>query len=222
MATFVLIAGACHGGWWYAPLAHRLREYGHRVLTPTLTGLGERAHLLSGTVNLDTHIEDVLAVLAAEQLRETILVGHSYGGMVVSGVADRAPELVDALVYLDAFVPDDGDSCWRLTTDEQRSWYLDVGDTGFAVPPLPFFDRRATPHPLASLLQRIRLTRDLSAFRRRDYAYALRWPTASPFEPTWRRLRTDPDWTVHELDSEHNLLRDAPDQVLKILLDAAA
>ncbi|BCJ35438.1 hypothetical protein Athai_29410 [Actinocatenispora thailandica] len=222
MATFVLIAGACHGGWWYTPLARRLREYGHQVFAPTLTGLGERAHLLAGGVNLDTHVEDVLAVLSAEQLRETILVGHGYGGMVVGGVADRAPECVDALVYLDAFVPDDGDSCWRLTNDEQRAWYLDAGDTGYAVPPLPFFDRRATPHPLASLLQRIRLTRDLSAFRRRDYAYARRWPTSSPFEPTWRRLRTDPDWTVHELDSEHDLLRDAPDQVLKILLDAAA
>jgi len=222
MATYLLIAGACHGGWWYTPLARRLREHGHQAYAPTLTGLGDRAHLLSGTVNLDTHIDDVLAVVDAERLREIILVGHSYGGMVVSGVADRRPEQVDAAVYLDAFVPDDGDSCWRLTNDEQRDWYLDVGDTGFAVPPLPFFDERATPHPLASLLQRIRLTRDLGSLRRRDYAYARGWPTGSPFEPTWRRLRDDPAWTVHELDSGHNVLRDAPDQVLKILLDAAA
>jgi hypothetical protein len=112
--------------------------------------------------------------------------------MVISGVADRVPERVESLVYVDAFVPRDGDSCWTLTSDEQREWYLDVGETGHSVPPLPFFDPRATPHPLASLLQRIRLTGDLNRFRRRDYVYATRWDGESPFAATYQRLHDDP------------------------------
>ena len=220
MATFVLIPGACHGGWCFDELTGRLREHGHTVHPLTLTGLSERAHLGLGGVNLDTHIQDVLNYLAAHQIENAVLVGHSYGGMVITAVADRTPERVDALVYLDAFVPRDGESCWLLTNDEQRAWYLDVDETGFGVPPLPFFDQRATAHPLATLLQKITLTGDLSGFRRRDYVFATVWPAESPFAPTYHRLRDDPQWNVHALDSKHNLMRDAPDEVLAILLDA--
>lgn len=222
MATFVLVPGACHGGWWFEPLAEQLRQHGHRAFPLTLTGLGERDHLLSAGVNLETHIQDVLNMLAAEQIEDAVLVGHSYGGMVITGVADRAPERVDSLVYLDAFVPEDGDSCWTLTSDEQRAWYLEVGETGYSVPPLPFFDPRATAHPLASLLQRIRLTGDLRRFRRRDYVYATVWDGESPFAPTYERLRNDPLWTVRALDSRHNFLRESADEVLKILLESVA
>ena len=220
MATFVLVPGACHGGWWFEPLAEQLRRRGHRAHALTLTGLGERSHLLHAGVNLETHIQDVLNMLAAEQVEDAVLVGHSYAGMVLSGVADRAPERVDSLVYVDAFVPADGDSCWTLTTDEQREWYLDVGETGYAVPPLPFFDPRATAHPLAALLQRVRLTGDLTRFRRRDYVYATVWDGRSPFTPTYERLRDDPLWTVHALDSRHNVLRDAAEELLEILLES--
>ncbi|TVT54642.1 alpha/beta hydrolase [Amycolatopsis rhizosphaerae] len=222
MATFVLVPGACHGGWCYEPLDERLRQHGHRVHTLTLTGLAERRHQLSSTVNLDTHIRDVLSFVEVERIRNAVLVGHSYGGMVLSGVADRAPERVGSLVYVDAFVPRDGDSCWTMTSDEQREWYLSVGEDGYSVPPLPFFDKRATPHPLASLLQKIRLTGDLSGFRRRDYVYATRWEGESPFAPTRRRLENDPLWKVHPLDSRHNVMRDAPDKLLEIMLDSAA
>lgn len=222
MTTFVLVPGACHGGWWYESLADQLRQHGHHAYPVTLTGLSDRSHLLHAGVNLETHIQDVLGVLAAEQIEQAVLVGHSYGGMVITGVADRAAERVDSLVYLDAFVPDDGDSCWTLTTDDQRAWYLESGETtGYSVPPLPFFDPRATAHPLASLVQRIRLTDGLSRFRRRDYVYAKQWDGESPFAPTYRRLRDDPLWTTHALDSRHNLIRDAPDQLLKILLASA-
>lgn len=218
MTTFVLVPGACHGGWWFEPLADDLRHAGHRAYALTLTGLGERRHLLTSTVTLDTHIQDVLAVLENEQIEDAVLVGHSYAGMVLSGVADRAPERIDSLVYVDAFVPQDCDSCWSLTNDEQREWYLSVGETGYEVPPLPFFDPRATPHPLATLLQRIRLTGELSRVRRRDYVYATIWDGESPFAPTYQRLRDDPQWTVHELASRHNVLCDGTADLLKILL----
>ena len=107
-ATFVLVHGAWHGAWCWTKLTPLLRAGGHQVYTPTLTGLGERAHLLTSQVGLDTHIQDVAAVLEYEDLKDVILVGHSYGGMVISGVAEQAPARVAQLVYLDAFMPEDG------------------------------------------------------------------------------------------------------------------
>ena len=136
MTTFVLVPGSCHGGWCFDDLAGALRARGHRVVAVTLTGIAERAHLLHAGVNLETHITDVLSELAVLDVERVVLVGHSYGGMVITAVADRAPDRVDALVYLDAFVPEDGDSCWTLTTDEQRQWFISVDDTGYGVPPL--------------------------------------------------------------------------------------
>ncbi|WP_433356784.1 alpha/beta fold hydrolase [Microtetraspora malaysiensis] len=220
MATFVLIPGMCHGGWCFDELAEQLRGHGHRAYPLTLTGLSERSHLLHGTVNLDTHIQDVTGVLAAENIDDAVLVGHSYGGMVITGVADRMPDRVTASVYLDAMVPENGDSCWSLVTERERQWYTDVTETGYAVRPLPFFDTRATPHPLASLFQPLRLTSDLTQTRRRVYVYAAGWDGESPFFAVHQRLREDPAWTTHALDSGHNLMRDAPLELLKILLDA--
>ncbi|TFV55376.1 alpha/beta fold hydrolase [Mycobacterium sp. PS03-16] len=222
MATFVLIPGACHGAWCFDDLTDTLRREGHRVLAYTLTGVAERAHLARAGVNLDTHIADVLAAVAADAPdAKVVLVGHSYGGMVITGVADRIPNRVDALVYLDALVPHDGESCWHLVNDEERQWYLDVDDTGYGVPPMPFFDPRASAHPLASLLQRISLRGDLSGIRRRDFVYALNWPGDSPLRPSYERVREDPAWRVHELDGAHNLMRDNPDDLRRILLDVA-
>jgi pimeloyl-ACP methyl ester carboxylesterase len=219
MTTYVLIPGACHGGWCYDDLAAALRSRGHCVLTITPTGVAERAHLLHVGVNLETHVADVLAEMSAQRVERAVLVGHSYGGMVITAVADRAPAQVDSLVYLDAFVPDDGDSCWTLTTDEQRAWYTSVDHTGYGVPPLPFFDSRATAHPLASLLQPIKLTGDLSQFRRRDFVYATKWDGESPFAATFERVRNDPAWTTHVLEGAHNLMRDNPDDLVRILLE---
>ena len=158
MATIVLVPGACHGGWWYEPLVQRLAELGHRATAVTLAGVSERADELTGRVNLDSHVAEVVELVTAAA-EPVVLVGHSYAGSVISGVADRVPERIGALLYLDAFVPEDGDSCWVMTNDEQRRWYIDdAGDTGLAVNPLPFFDPRASAHPLAAFVQRSRLT----------------------------------------------------------------
>ena len=219
MTTFVLIPGMCHGGWCFEQLTEQLRHHGHRAYPLTLTGLSERSHLLHGGVNLETHIQDVTGVLAAEHIQNAVLVGHSYGGMVITGVADRASDRVDSLVYLDAVVPQHGDSMWSLVSDQERRWYLDVVETGDAVRPLPFFDPRATPHPLASLLQPLRITGDLTHIRRNVYVYAAGWEGQSPFTPTYQRLCADPSWTTHALDGGHNLMRDAPQDLLKILLE---
>jgi pimeloyl-ACP methyl ester carboxylesterase len=141
--------------------------------------------------------------------------------MVITGVAARVPERVDALVYIDAFVPSDGDSTYDLASNDLRRWYLEGARAdGYSVAPLPVFEPRATPHPLASLLQQIRLTGSLEAFRRRDYVYLSGWQEESPFAPVYERLRQDRSWNVHDLPTRHNFMAEASEEVLEILLQA--
>ena len=120
MTTFVLVHPAWFGGWCWRKVSPVLRARGHEVFAPTLTGLGERAHLASQKVGLEMHVEDVANVLEYEDLRQVILVGNSSGGMVITGVADRMPERIAHLVYLDAFVPEDGQSMLDIIPAERR------------------------------------------------------------------------------------------------------
>ncbi|MEV0089714.1 alpha/beta hydrolase [Saccharopolyspora sp. NPDC050642] len=220
MAIYVLVPGACHGGWWYEPLAAELRDEGHRAYPVTLTGLGPQA-APTGSVNLDTHIDDVVRLLEQEDLRDVVLCGHSYGGMVITGAADRVPERIASLVYVDAFVPQDGDSVMSLTDDHWHQWYIggSAGD-GFSVAPLPVLSPRATPHPLATLVQGIRLTGALDRIPRREYVFCSEFEH-TPFASTYERLRNDPAWHVRSLPIGHNIVADAPDDFRKILLAAA-
>lgn len=223
MTTFVLVPGACHGGWCYDDLADTLRSTGHTALAVTLQAVGGGAGD-PATTRLRDHVDDVARVL--DELPDTepvVLVGHSYGGMVITGAADARPARVDALVYLDAFVPVDGDAAATLTTDEQRAWYA-TGEEAGAVPPLPFFDRRATAQPLRTLRDPIHLDGDLARFRRRVYVYATEWAgQPSPLAATYERVRADPSWTVYApAGAGHNLMRDAPDTLVAALLDAAS
>src|SRR5277367_6793049 len=114
-STFVLVHGAWHGGWCWQHVAERLHRGGHRVLTPTLTGLGERSHLLRAGIDLKTHIADVVNVMKWERLTDVVLCGHSYGGFVISGVAEQMAAAIRSIVFLDAFLPNDGESVQDLT-----------------------------------------------------------------------------------------------------------
>ncbi len=221
VTTFVLVPGACHGGWWFAPLAEELRRHDHSALPLTLAGLGQDDDR-DALVTLDTHIgEATQAVL--ETGGGVVLVGHSYGGSVISGVADRLADRILALVYLDAFVPADGDSCYSMTNDEQRRWYIEgAGETGHAVEPLPFFDSRARPHPLATFIQRSRLSGAWEAVPIKHYVAALDWPGESPFTSTAARLRSTPGWRVREWQTRHNVMHDGPARVLELLLEVTA
>ena len=230
-ATFVLVHGAWSGGWCYARVAERLRAHGHRVFTPTLTGQGERSHLLAGTINLTTHITDILNVFHYEGLRDVVLAGHSYGGMVITGVADRIPEQVSALVYLDAFLPEDGQSLFDINIAKNTQAFLaNAGNTGgLAVPPPPaaFFnvnandaarvDALATPHPLGAFTERLKLTGKHRSIRKHVYVHSTVLPRESPFKPFYERVKDDPAWTAHTLACGHDAMLDMPERVAEIL-----
>jgi len=126
MATYVLVHGGAHGGWCYGKVTPLLRDAGHQAYAPTLTGVGERSHLLHRGVDLDLHITDIVNLLHYEDLREVILVGHSYGGMVITGVADRAAERIRHLVYLDAALPEDGESLASMNPLTMEPTYAGV------------------------------------------------------------------------------------------------
>ena len=125
MTTFVLVHGAWHGGWCYKRVARLLRQAGHEVYTPTLTGLGERAHLINRAIDLDTHVQDILGVIRCEELSDVVLCGHSYGGMVITGVAEQIAAKIRSLVYLDAFVPENGKCLFDYLPVEQSGQMRD-------------------------------------------------------------------------------------------------
>ncbi|MDH6142225.1 pimeloyl-ACP methyl ester carboxylesterase [Kitasatospora sp. GP30] len=221
MATFVLVPGTYHGGWWYGPIAEELRGHGHTVHALTLTGVGERNHLLNASINLHTHIEDIVQALDNEEIEDAILVGHSYGGMPITGAADRRPERIASLVYLDSFAPRDGESELDiLPADWRQQTLAAAAGNGFAMVPPAFLtakDARVTSHPLATKLQRIRLTGAHEQVNRRTYVHSSGFE-GSPFLATYERLRQDPSWTVESLPIGHDIIRDAPDYLVKLLL----
>jgi pimeloyl-ACP methyl ester carboxylesterase len=219
MSTFVIIAGGWRGGWSVTPLARKLRALGQEVFTPTLTGLGERVHLAaSARPNLDTHITDVANLLTFEDLHDVVLCGHSYAGLVVSGVADRMPERIAALVYVDAFVPNDGEAWWDLAGDYFRKLAIDGSAAdGFSVaPPTSPGDARRVPHPLASFRQAIKLTGRWQAVPEKMFIYATGW-AETPFTATYERLKSDPAWIVKSLPTGHDIFGKAPDEFLRLV-----
>ena len=237
MATFVLVHGAWEAGWIYATLERVLRGQGHEVFRPTMTGLGERAHLASPAVDLETHIADVLAVLNVEDLKNVTLVGHSYGGMVAGSVADRAAERVGALIYLDAFIPVDGKSQFDMTSPERRAQFEALaakGGDGWCIPPLPakdwdvtdakeaeLLERLSVAHPIATMSQKARLTGALNRIRKISFVLATGGRRASPFPPYAEKARAAA-WPVEELVSHHFTMLSRPRETAEILARHAA
>ena len=228
MATYLLVHGGFQGGWAYRRVARLLRGAGHEVYTPTLTALGERSHLAYVQVNLDTHVADIGNVILWEDLEDVILVGHSYGGIVVTGVADRMPERIAALVYLDALVPADGDSLFKLRPDYLARFIAKAADSGgLAIAPgaasafdtrLPadwaWIDAKTTPHPLACFTQAIRLTGRAARVARRFYVYA----EGGVCDGLYDRFRGERGAHVIGLPrSGHSIMIDQPEALADIL-----
>jgi pimeloyl-ACP methyl ester carboxylesterase len=169
MATFVLVHGAWAGALIWRPIAQALRKAGHEVYTPTLTGIGERRHLLNREIDLGTHTQDVLHVIDYEDLADIVLVGHSYGGMVITGVADAAPDKIASLIYLDAFVPEDRQSLFGMLPPDRP--HATAPGEEWLTAPLPveafgkvsqqvrdFMARKGMSQPTACFSQSVKLT----------------------------------------------------------------
>jgi pimeloyl-ACP methyl ester carboxylesterase len=232
MVTFVLVHGAWHGGWCWQPVAARLEAKGHTVYRPTLTGLGDRAHLMSRELGLATHIRDISSMLRFEDLHDAVLVGHSYAGMVITGVAAEVPDRVTRLVYYDAFVPDDGDCALDLLPPHIAEHFVAQAEAegdGWRMPRRPlerlgvrdaeamqWLAPRLVEHPLATFAERLRLppgTRQPPS----SYIHCTGW--AASFAAQAEKARRL-GWPVLEIEADHEALATAPDLFTDALLAA--
>jgi len=233
MAMFVLVHGGGHGGWCYQRVARLLRGQGHEVYTPTLTGLGEREHLLSPAVDLDMHILDVVKVLQFEDLREVILVGHSYGGMVITGVADRATDRIGHLVFLDAATPENGQSLVDVAGPLINAARVDgrVVDGmelvlfpgkdpmhyyGITDPEqLAWVKPKLTPHPFKCFDQKLQLHNE-AAMRKLPRTHIVCTSTLATRDVA--ALQAESEGRVWDVDTGHDLMVSEPEAVTELLL----
>lgn len=214
MATFILIPGAWHGGWAFEKVANLLIAHGHNAQPLTLAGLGD---VSAPSANLALHISEAVRATKAHH-DELILVGHSYGGMVVNGAADVEPANIRALVYCDAFVPESGDSVWSLTNSRFRDLFITgAAADGLTCAPPPNLDTRCRPHPIGTFLQAIDLGGRWRSVSRKTFVGAQGWE-GSPFLDLYQRLNADPEWTTFALDCGHNIPHLKPEALVEILL----
>jgi len=233
--NFVLIHGAWLGGWCWRDVARILRAAGHDVFTPTMTGLGERAHLLNPSVRLSTFIEDACAVIECEELTDVILVGHSFAGMVVSGVADRIGDSIKHLIYLDGLIAQHGQAAITLlppVVQAERSRSDDPEDLRINTPAVDKFGvlkpehaawikRRATPHPLHSYTEPLALRHPVGNGLAVTYI-ALTDPLYEPLAEVREWAKRQPGWAWRELATGHAPMITAPELLARELLDIVA
>jgi pimeloyl-ACP methyl ester carboxylesterase len=227
LATIVLAHGAWSAAWAWKKMRPLMVAAGHEFVAPTYTGLGERAHLASPDNNLDTHIEDVVGVLKFEDLKNVVLIGHSYGGMVATGVADRSPERIAQLIYLDAFVPQDGQALadfWPVAERRRRMEGVRAGD-GWRVAPNPippdtsaedaaWIAKLRMPQSVRCFEQPIRLRTKLTLPR--IFIQCMRYADRSPFGKFAAQARAE-GWRTYELDASHSPNVTAPDSLMELL-----
>ena len=228
MATIVLAHGAWSAAWAWKKMRPLVAAAGHQFFTPTYTGLGERAHLASPSNDLETHVQDVLGVLTCEDLHEVVLIGHSYGGMVATGVADRAPDRVARLIYLDAFVPTNGQALVDLVPPAERQRLLDsvkAGD-GWRVTPNPtppdtspedleWVAKHRMPQSVKCFEQPVKLQAELNLPR--SFIHCTRYADKKPFAQFANRANGEPGWQVYELDASHSPNVTAPAAFMEVL-----
>jgi pimeloyl-ACP methyl ester carboxylesterase len=203
-----------------------LRKLAHEAYAPTLTGLGERIHLMSPNINLDTHVADVVNLIKYENLSDIVLVGHSYGGMVITGVADALPDRIKSLVYLDAFVPKNGEALVNfLPADAPPPQVVNE----YCLAPLPgaFFgaspevaalvDASTTPMPIACFTQPLKLTGGIDRVKNKAYVYC-NVPAPTTFTQFYDQLKSDRDWTMHTLPCTHIVQIEMPKELTELLV----
>jgi pimeloyl-ACP methyl ester carboxylesterase len=231
--TFVLVHGAWHGGWCWRRVADLLQQGGHTVFTPTLTGLGERSHLLRAGIDVSTHITDVVNVLKWERLTGVVLCGHSYGGLVVSGVAEQMAPAIGSIVFLDAFLPENGDSMAALTSDavrEQLKGATERGELGVPARSAAAFlvnekdqawvDSLCVPQPIGTMTEKLKLTGARERIGKKTYIRAAAYPNPG-FDKAYARVKADRAWRSFEVPGGHDVMVDMPQRLAEILLEVA-
>ena len=230
MALFVVAHGAWSAGWAWWKMHPLMRKAGHDLVTPTYTGIGERSHLFNADVDLETHITDMLNVLHYHDLQDVVLIGHSYGGMVATGVADRARERIRRLIYLDAFVPDDGQSIFDLAGSGERYRMQELAGNdseGLRIPPNPmppdtakedadWCMPRRVPQPFKTFDQKL-VMKNGPLTLPIDYIYCTRIGPVDIFRQFAEKADKHEGWTRHELDASHNPHITIPEQFLALL-----
>jgi pimeloyl-ACP methyl ester carboxylesterase len=235
MATFVLVHGSMHGGWCWKRVVPLLHAAGHEVYTPTLTGLGERVHLAHPGIDLDTHVHDVLGVLTYEDLDQIVLVGHSYGTMVITGVADRVPERIAHLVYVDGAMtgdgqavldlfPPDGRAAWRaLVEAEGDDWRLPPADPSAfgitAAADAAWVRAKLVPQPFKTFTQPLKLANPAGFAGPKTYIACVAAGPAGWRDVMIERVRGEDGWRYRELATGHDAMITAPRELAALLLE---
>ena len=232
MATFVLVHGAWHGAWCWRRVVRLLTRNGHEVFAPTLTGVGERSHLLAPAVGLHTHVLDVVNEMKWQELNNVVLVGHSYGGMVISGVVEKMEKAIASIVMLDAFVPGDGQAIVDLQPPAMRDTIAAARRDGAqTLPPrsaaifkvndkdCAWVDAQCTPQPLDCFVQKLALTGARERIARKAYIRAAGYPSQS-FDAALAAARTD-GWRTYEVPCGHDVMLDMPERLTEILQEVA-
>jgi pimeloyl-ACP methyl ester carboxylesterase len=231
----VLVHGAWHGGWCWERLSRLLTQRGYPVYAPTMTGLDPDAVEVPGGISLETHVQDIMRVIGQADLSNAVLVGHSYGGFVISAVADRLPKRIGALVYLDAFVPENGKCVMDYVPESDwRTQLVRAGvETGFVPAPalqqfgveadadLKWATPKLRPQPYGAFTETIALYKPAGQGIRRSYI-TCRHPTVSRFEQFARQISADPSWTYYELRTGHDAMISAPGDLARLLEEIAA
>jgi pimeloyl-ACP methyl ester carboxylesterase len=226
--TILVCHGAWGGGWSWKKMHPLMQAAGHRLYTPTYTGLGDRAHLANPSIDLDAHIADILNVIHYEDLSDIVLLGHSYGGMVATGVADRVRDRITQLIYLDAFVPDDGQSLFDLNEPGRApmrelakagdGWRVPPSQTPPDTPPedVVWLTARRVHMPIKCFESPLQLQAGALSLPR-SYIYATRITPADTFAPFAARAKSEPGWRYFEIDASHAPAVSAPEKLMAVL-----
>ena len=231
--TFVLVHGAWHGGWCWRRVAALLQRRGHNVFTPTLTGLADRSHLLRADIGLHTHIADIVNLVRWESLDSIVLAGHSYGGFPVSGAIEQILDRVASAVFVDAFLPEDGQKTLDLASDIARDAMLEAIAKGEIASPAPaaarfavnerdqaWVDAMLTPQPLGASTQTIKLSGLRERVAKKSYIRAAKYQQPR-FDAYFQAKKADPSWRTYEVPCGHDVMIDMPERLAEILLEVA-
>lgn len=243
MATFVLVAGAWHGGWAWKRTTPLLRNAGHDVYAATLTGVGERVHLAAAATGVEVHVQDVVNLIIFEDLTDVVLVGHSYAGVVTGAVVHRVPERISKLVLIDALAPEDGRSVLDIYRDHGLDDYVAVwleavetqGDGWLLPAPSPdsphlrvtdeadirWMEERLTAQPMATFTTPVHLGSAEAAAIPRTFVPCLPHPPGGLIPIVTKQMREDPSWSYRELVASHNPMLTDPEQFAQLLIDIA-